>query len=232
MPRRGAILALDTGSPRVSVAVAAGGELLAERTVEIGRSSQRLIGMIDEALADAGVSTADLGGLVALAGPGSFTGLRVGLATTLGLSQALALPAAALPTLHALALATGREGAGGRVAAVVDVLRGDWACQEFAVNGAPPRPCGEAERLSGEELAARWSRGEALQVVGFGAAEALAPLVADAVAAGRVSFREPPALAPAAAVDATLRPPRWDAAALTEPLYFRPPAVTRPRPRR
>lgn len=234
MPGREAILALDTGSPTVSVAVARGGRLLAGRAVEIGRSSQRLLGMIDEALADAGVASAELGGIVALAGPGSFTGLRVGLATALGLHQALEVPAVALPTLEALALSAGEgDGGGGgrRVAAVVDVLRGEWACQEWTVNGASPKPLGTAERLSGDELEARWAGGEAVEVVGYGAETALGGRFAGAVEEGRVRFTEPAALAGPAALAASLRPPAWDAATLTEPLYFRPPAVTEPKGR-
>ena len=70
------LLVLDTASPTVSVAVAAGGRLLAERREPIARSSVLLLPMIDEALAEAGAALGDLAGLVVLAGPGSFTGLR------------------------------------------------------------------------------------------------------------------------------------------------------------
>ena len=72
-------------------------EVLAERSMEIDRSSGRLLEMIAEVLAEAGAKPADLGGVVALAGPGSFTGLRIGLATALGLHQALGVPATASP---------------------------------------------------------------------------------------------------------------------------------------
>jgi tRNA threonylcarbamoyladenosine biosynthesis protein TsaB len=233
MSRRSAILALDTGSPTVSVAVARDGAVLAGRAVEIGRSSQRLLGMIDESLVEAGVERGGLYGIVALAGPGSFTGLRVGLATALGLHQALGVPAVALPTLEALALAVA-DRAGGetrRVATVVDVLRGEWACQEWTVNGASPKPRGGAERLSGDELEARWAGGEPVEVVGYGVEAALGGRFAGAVEEGRVRFTEPAALAGPAALAASLRPPAWDAATLTEPLYFRPPAVTKPKRR-
>ncbi|HMB52407.1 MAG TPA: tRNA (adenosine(37)-N6)-threonylcarbamoyltransferase complex dimerization subunit type 1 TsaB [Thermoanaerobaculia bacterium] len=233
MSQRSAILALDTGSPTVSVAVARGGEVLAGRAVEIGRSSQRLLAMIDESLVEAGVERGGLDGIVALAGPGSFTGLRVGLATALGLHQALEVPAVALPTLEALALAVSEEAAGERrrVATVVDVLRGEWACQEWTVNGAPPKPRGEAERLSGEELEARWAGGEPVEVVGYGAKAALGGRFAASMEEGRVRFTEPAALAGPAALAASVRTPEWDAATLTAPLYFRPPAVTKPKKR-
>src|SRR5690349_11216019 len=102
----GLLLAIDAASPRVSVAVGRGEEVLSERAVEIGRSSGRLMDLIGEVLAEAGARPADLGGVVALRGPGSFTGLRVGLATALGLHQALGVRATALSTLHVLSTLT------------------------------------------------------------------------------------------------------------------------------
>jgi tRNA threonylcarbamoyladenosine biosynthesis protein TsaB len=234
-----AILALDSGSPTVSVAVARGGETLAERAVEIGRSSQRLLPMIDEALADAGVGATALAGIVALAGPGSFTGLRVGLATAIGLHQALGVPATAVPTLATLAGAAPRGGEDGddhvprRVLALVDVLRDEWACQEFEVNGGPPAARGQAERVGREALAKRLLEeggDDPVWLVGFGVG-ALAPILDSAIAAGRIHLHEPPGLATPAARTATLWPPSWDPKALTNPLYFRPPAVTLPKRR-
>ena len=101
--RRGPLLAVDAGSPRVSVAVGDAGEVLAEAAETRERSSATLLAMVDGVLAEAGLRAAELAGLVALRGPGSFTGLRVGLATVLGLHQALGLPAVAVPTLGVLA---------------------------------------------------------------------------------------------------------------------------------
>lgn len=234
------ILALDSGSPTVSVAVAGGGRTLAARQVEIGRSSQRLLPMIDEALDEAGVRPRELAGIVALAGPGSFTGLRVGLATAMGLHQALGVPATAVPTLGALAAAVSRtavplNGDGPRRAvAVVDVLRGEWAAQEFRVrDDAPPEPLAAAERLPQEELVTRLAAADAepAWLVGFGIG-ALETALAAAVTAGRVRPCEPPGLAQETARLATEHPPAWNPVSLTEPLYFRPPAVTLPKRRR
>jgi tRNA threonylcarbamoyl adenosine modification protein YeaZ len=103
------VLGLDTGSPLVSVAVTCGDRVLAERATELRRSSERLVGLIDDVLTAAGVSPGALHGVVALRGPGSFTGLRVGLATALGLSQGLGCLAAAPPTLLVLAAWARRE---------------------------------------------------------------------------------------------------------------------------
>gem|GEM_PF-172485 len=259
------VLAIDTGSPTVSVALARDGVILSQDVVDIGHSSRRLLPMIDATLADAGVAGADLSGLVALAGPGSFTGLRVGLATTLGLHQALGVPAAAVPTLPTLARTVLAEVDGpGRVFALVDVLRDEWACQEFELtpagegggNGLPGgtglrggaglRPLGEAARIQAAELLARVETAAAADdgtvtwLVGFGV-DALEPRLGEALgsalgsasgsalASGRVRLRQPAGLAPVAATAATLTPPSWDAGTLTAPLYFRPPATTKPK---
>ena len=122
------LLALDTGSPLVSVALARDGAVVASRSVEQERSSTRLLEMIREVLDEAGIGIGDLEGITVLRGPGSFTGLRIGLATTLGLHQALGIPATALPSLQVLAASAGT---GGRVITAVDALRGDWSVQVF-----------------------------------------------------------------------------------------------------
>ena len=97
------ILAVDAGSPIVSAALARDGKILAERQSPGRKSSQDLIQMIDALLAEADSRVSDLEGILALRGPGSFTGLRVGLATCLGLHQALGVPATTLTTFETLA---------------------------------------------------------------------------------------------------------------------------------
>jgi tRNA threonylcarbamoyl adenosine modification protein YeaZ len=209
----GPLLALDTGSPWVSIAVALGGDVLAERRVEIARSSPALLGLADEALRGLGLLPRDLAGVVALRGPGSFTGLRVGLATALGLHQALGVPAAALPTLQVLAAAAPADA--GRRFAAVDALRGEWFVQEFTADD-PPRPVGEPA-LRGEGELAQLGPG---LFVGFGLERA----------AGRLgpgtAVLEPGPLAGLAGRLASRHPLDWDPAALTAPLYLRGPAVT------
>ncbi len=224
----GPVLVLDTASPTVSVAVAAGGRLLAERREPIARSSVRLLPMIDEALAEAGVGLGGLGGLVVLAGPGSFTGLRVGMATALGLHQAAGVPATAVPTFDALVAWARDQGLADRpLFAAVDVLRGEWAEQVFAPasDGRPPRPAGEPERIPAADLLRRAAAAGG-RIVGFGV-RALNAAGEPGVPAP--ALLEPDALAPAAARELSLRPPAWDSARLLKPLYFRPPAVTLPR---
>lgn len=211
------LLALDTGSPQVSVALGREGRLLAERSVEIDRSSGRLLEMIGEALAEAGAKPADLGGVIALQGPGSFTGLRIGLATALGLHQALGVPATAISTLRVLAA---REE--GTVVAAVDALRGEWSAQAFRAG----------EPLSGMELV----HGSTLPhlapgitaVTGFGVSRLAElpdwPKEVRLVEAGPLA---------GIALQRALRltPAQWDPDLLIHPIYSRPPAITAPRRR-
>jgi tRNA threonylcarbamoyladenosine biosynthesis protein TsaB len=217
------VLVLDTGSPLVSVAVGHEGKVVAERSVELGRSSARLLDMMSEVLEEAGLKPADLGGIAVLRGPGSFTGVRIGLATGLGVHQALGLPATGLSTLEALAASV--PATEGTVIAVVDALRGDWSARAFAA-GPLPRPLGEEELIPGSELPRLAGAGPAV-VTGFGVSR-LAEL--PGWPAGVRTIEAGP-LGAAAVRLASAPGAEWDAGLLTRPIYSRPPAITPPKPR-
>ena len=219
MPDPTAVLCLDTASPVVSVAIGGGGRVLAERTIELRRSSERLLKVIEEVLQAAGLERREVSGVVALQGPGSFTGLRVGLATALGLHQALAIRATALPTLPILAAAAGPGP--DPLLAVVDAIRGQWMTQEFSP-GKPATARSERELQHPAELLAR----APARIIGFGVS---------GLATERgwreagIELIEPPPLAPVAARQASALAIDWDPSRLTAPIYFRPPAVSLPR---
>jgi tRNA threonylcarbamoyladenosine biosynthesis protein TsaB len=86
----------------------------------------RLLALLDDALTRAGLELGDVARIGVGTGPGSFTGLRIGVATARGLAQALDAPLVALSTLRALA-AGARDEAGARrpVLAVIDARRGE-----------------------------------------------------------------------------------------------------------
>jgi tRNA threonylcarbamoyl adenosine modification protein YeaZ len=235
----GLVLALDAGSPVVSVAVGRGGEVLAAGAVALQRSSTQLLALVAEVLAAAAAQPADLAGIVALAGPGSFTGLRVGLATALGLVQGLGVRAQAVPTLAALAAAS-EAPPGGLVIAAVDALRGEWSAQAFRA-GPVPEALGEMALVPAGELLARLAPEAAAapapplplpappEIIAFGVSALRRG--ADA-AGGWARFQEAPPLAPAALrLAAALPPASWRAASLAAPIYARPPATTAPKPR-
>jgi tRNA threonylcarbamoyladenosine biosynthesis protein TsaB len=217
------LLVLDTGSPLVSVAVGREGRVVAERSVELGRSSARLLDMMAEVLEEAGLKPADLGGIAVLRGPGSFTGVRIGLATVLGMHQALGIPATGLSTLQALAASVPETT--GTVIAAVDALRGDWSAQALAA-GPLPLPLGEDGLVPGAELP-RLAGGGPAVVVGFGVSR-LAELPGWPA---EIRLVEAGPLAPAAVRLASAPDVTWDAGLLTRPIYSRPPAITPPKPR-
>jgi tRNA threonylcarbamoyladenosine biosynthesis protein TsaB len=125
------VLAVETATQTGSVAIVSGEKLVVEVTLAVGLThGERLLGAIDRALVDAGVRVTDLGGLSVSSGPGSFTGLRIGLATVKGIAQAHPLPLAAVPTLEALAW--NLAAAARPVAAILDAKKGELYGALFA----------------------------------------------------------------------------------------------------
>ncbi len=99
------ILAVDTSTRSCSVAVVDDFDLLAEITAGNGQThSRHLMAMIDSALDMAGVNLSGIDGLAFTSGPGSFTGLRIGIGTVWGLAAATKHPVAGISGLDALAM--------------------------------------------------------------------------------------------------------------------------------
>lgn len=98
------VLGIDTATLTASVAITRGPDVLATGQSSVNTHSQRLIGLIDTALQTAGLALGDLDGIAIGAGPGSFTGLRIGMATAKGLAFATGTPLWAVSSLAAMAL--------------------------------------------------------------------------------------------------------------------------------
>ncbi len=103
------ILALDTGTPTASVAVASreAGAIF-QRNEPARTHGPTVLVLVESVLAEAGLTPADLAAVACGRGPGSFTGLRIGLATAKGLCFALGVPLLAPSSLEALARAVAR----------------------------------------------------------------------------------------------------------------------------
>jgi tRNA threonylcarbamoyladenosine biosynthesis protein TsaB len=98
------ILAIDTSTPAGSIALTEGALLKAQHILNISAThNQRLLPGIDRILEDTGWTLDDLDALAVSLGPGSFTGLRIGLSVIKGLAWARGKPLAGVPTLDALA---------------------------------------------------------------------------------------------------------------------------------
>ena len=100
------ILSIETATGCGSIAVTRGQRLLAEATAQPDVThSRRLLGTVDWLMQAAGVAWADIDGVAVSLGPGSFTGLRIGMAAAKGLVMAIGVPLLGVSTLDALALA-------------------------------------------------------------------------------------------------------------------------------
>ena len=216
------ILALDTATAACSAALLRGGALAARRHLAMTRGhAEALMPMVEEVMAEAGAAYGELDLIATTVGPGTFTGLRVGLAAARGLALAGGLPLLGVTTLEVLAhgVDAGRR-AGRPVVAALDARRGEVYLQCFDGDSgfdgdlAPLGPAaaaapGDAELPAGP-----------LVVVGDGALLVAAVLPARH---GEMSL-EPEAL-PDAAIVAALAARRFDPAAPPAappgPLYLR-----------
>jgi len=98
------ILGIETATKTGGVAIVSENGVLAEYTLNIEVThSERLMSTVDRVLKDTGFTLADIDGYGVSIGPGSFTGLRIGLSTIKGLAFSTGKPVAAVPTLRALA---------------------------------------------------------------------------------------------------------------------------------
>ena len=98
------ILGMETSTKTGSVAVVSENGVVAQYSLNIEVThSERLMSTVDRVLKDIGIAIADMDGFAVAIGPGSFTGLRIGLAAIKGLAFATGKPVAAVPTLKALA---------------------------------------------------------------------------------------------------------------------------------
>ena len=133
------LLAIDTSGKQGSIALARAGEPTADggdfEVIEIaplvgGTFSAQLIPQIAELLSSNGFTKNGIGGFAVGAGPGSFTGLRIGLAAVKALAEVLGKPIAAVSLLEACVVASAVEG---KVMSVLDAGRGDVYVGEYEI---------------------------------------------------------------------------------------------------
>ncbi|MGI5892126.1 MAG: tRNA (adenosine(37)-N6)-threonylcarbamoyltransferase complex dimerization subunit type 1 TsaB [Bacillota bacterium] len=143
------ILAIDTAGKTSSVALVDESSVVARIGLDLGKThSQKLLPMVDALLQLAEISLADLDAVAVTVGPGSFTGLRIGLATVKAWSQALQLPLVAVGTLEAAAVAVSGEG---YVCPIFDARKNQVYCALFK-DGQQIWP---AQAVSPQQLAQR-----------------------------------------------------------------------------
>ena len=98
------VLGIETSSRHGGVAIIGEDRVLCEAVLSVEVThSERLLPAVDRALDEARITLEGLGGIAVSIGPGSFTGLRIGLSTAKGLAYATGLPLVGVPTLEAMA---------------------------------------------------------------------------------------------------------------------------------
>jgi tRNA threonylcarbamoyladenosine biosynthesis protein TsaB len=225
-PRSGAAwraLAIDTCFARCAVALAERRRTTAtiaadERAMTRGHAAT-LTPMIEKALRDAGWRPSDLDLVAVTIGPGSFTGVRIGLAMARGLSMALRVPVAGIATTDALFLGAApadRATAHGALVVAIESGRGDYF---MAIDGAAPF-AGAAETLVGR------LGGRSAILIGDGAARLAGALRSLGVRAeiGVSSSAIDPAILAAHALGAGVE--SWSRRDPPRPLYLRGADVT------
>ena len=206
------ILGLDTCLSSCSVAVLDGERVVASSREVMARGHQeRLAPMARQVMAQAGLAFDRLDRIAVTVGPGSFTGLRVGVAFAKGLALALDKPAVGIGTLEALAAE-----AAGLVFPAIDARRGQLYLQAFEDGRALMAP----DALSAEVAAARLaelSQGRPFTLVGSGAA-----LLADVAPGAAIIAAEGPDARHVARLAAARAP------GPLKPLYLRAPDAKLP----
>jgi tRNA threonylcarbamoyladenosine biosynthesis protein TsaB len=207
------LVAIDTALEACSVGVIAGAQRVLRSEV-VGRGhAERLMGMVDAAMAEAGLVWADVERIAVTVGPGSFTGLRVGIAAARGLALVTGAPAVGIGTLAVHAETARHEIGNTPILAVLAAGRGEIYGQSFAADGTAEGP---AQAAAPETFARRIAANTL--IAGSGAA-ALASILGDEARARTVHEQSAPDIAALCRL-ALVTSPTGEA---PRPLYLRPP---------
>jgi len=229
------LLALDTSGPTARVALmSASGVRLGggERTGE--RHSAYLLPLCHEILGAAGVGLADLGGIACGRGPGSFTGLRVGLALAKGLALPFDLPLHLVSSLEALALDLEHQAGGtaGVLVPVIDAGKGEVYAQRYAPRDGQLVSLEPELRLTPAALIERLQGTADLRgLAGTGVARHGDAFRAAFHDRAHVGLAGPSAESVAALASRQRAAGASDDVSAAVPSYGRPPDITRPKPR-
>lgn len=132
------VLAIDTAGVDCSAALYDGGtgKVLSVATEAIGKGhAERLMAVIDKTLDEAALPLARVERIAVVTGPGSFTGIRVGVAAARGLSLALGVETVGVTTLEVLARSYLKHNPGRPVMVAMDAKRNEVYCQAFSPQG-------------------------------------------------------------------------------------------------
>lgn len=215
------ILCIETGTDICSVGIAENGRLVSLRESDEGRDHARKVGVfVDEMLRENGFRPEEIDAVAVGKGPGSYTGLRIGVSFAKGLCYGLGRPLIAVGSLDALVevaredyeagIVDAGEWAGARLCPMVDARRMEVYTQLFDPEGHPLSEV--SAEVIGPDSLAEWRREGPLVLFGNGAAKCASVL--DGVRLIRV--------APSARGLVRLAQAAFDRGEFVDPAYFEP----------
>ena len=229
-----AMLAFDTSTPCARVAVLSiEGNCLAAAEKVAARHSSNLLRLCDEVLRATGAAVADLAAIACGAGPGSFTGLRVGLAVAKGLALADRIPLVLVSSLDALAVDLSRSEGESLVLPCIDAGKGQVYGRLYRA-GETPVPIGSDELVLLPEDLCRLVQEQAVGaavVAGGNGVDRYQEVFRAQLGAEAVRFQVagPSALAVGRLARARLARGEHDDLETSVPRYGRPPDITKPK---
>ena len=224
------VLGLDTSTSIASLAVIVGGRVAASAERPVTSHGAALPGAIDKVLAEAGLAISGLGAIAVGTGPGSFTGLRIGLSYAKGIAMASGCALVGVPAFDAMALAALERNNidhGRLVCVIVDARKGEVYAALYRVVADGLEKLSDEMVIALEHLASRIT--EDVMFVGDGRAKDAAALVASRghrVAVFDTGMLDLRGVCVAALGGARFARGETDRAASLEPLYIRTPEAT------
>lgn len=223
------ILAIDTSGPVASCAVMVEGRVVHSISLCHGLThSESIMPAVEDAMSASGLSCEDIDVFAAVAGPGSFTGVRIGVCAAKGMAHAVDKPCVAVHALEALAM--NFYGFDGLVCPILDARRKQVYCALFDTSKGMPVRVGEDDAVALDELLNRLPQDKRILFAGDGLA-----VYADTI---RERMGEHALIAPANLRDlrpdavctlAAAKQDEWVAASALRPVYLRAPQAERER---
>jgi tRNA threonylcarbamoyladenosine biosynthesis protein TsaB len=150
------LLAIDTAARLCAACVldTETGRELGREVLDLGKGhAEQLMDVIEAALSDAGVGYADLGMVAVSVGPGSFTGVRVGVSAARGLALALGIPVVGVSSLEALAASARDDHPGHDILVLLEAGRGGIYAARYDADGLESVPPGLIDAAQAADLA-------------------------------------------------------------------------------
>ena len=223
------ILAIDTSGPVAGCAVMADGKVTYQVTMNRGLThSETIMPAVDQALTASGLNCGDIDVFAAVAGPGSFTGVRIGVCAVKGLAHAVGKPCARVHALEALSM--NFYGFDGLCCPILDARRGQVYCAAYDMKGGLPSEIVAPDALPLEAFIEKLGADRRLVFVGDGVPAYGNRIMETLGSRALIAPEHLINLRPdAACVLAAARPDQWMAARLLTPVYLRAPQAERER---